>query len=98
MQATKPGGALVLVGMGQPIQTLPLAAAALREVDIIGVFRYANMYEEGIQMFESGQLNGLEKLITHRFQGLGQVDEACQMAARADDDKGRVVLKVMVHQ
>ncbi|KAI9879798.1 MAG: hypothetical protein M1823_006797, partial [Watsoniomyces obsoletus] len=36
--AATAGGKLILVGMGSPVQTLPLGAAALREVDIIGVF------------------------------------------------------------
>lgn len=39
----------MLVGMGTPIQTLPLSAAALREVDLCGVFRYAGTYPEGIR-------------------------------------------------
>lgn len=41
-QATKSGGVAVLVGMGAPEQTVPLAAALSREVDIRGIFRYVN--------------------------------------------------------
>lgn len=47
--AAKAGGKVMLVGMGTPIQTLPISAAALREVDLCGVFRYAGTYEEGIR-------------------------------------------------
>lgn len=54
--ATAPGGATVLIGMGTPIQTLPIGAAALREVDIIGVFRYANTYPTALAMLSSGAL------------------------------------------
>lgn len=34
MQATRPGGALVVTGMGQPVVTLSLTPALMREVDI----------------------------------------------------------------
>jgi L-iditol 2-dehydrogenase len=43
-QATRNGGRVLLVGMGTSVQTLPLGAAALREVDLLGVWRYANTY------------------------------------------------------
>jgi L-iditol 2-dehydrogenase len=45
IKATKAGGVLVMVGMG-PLQVkVPLVSAACREIDILGVFRYANWYE-----------------------------------------------------
>lgn len=42
LQATKSGGRAVLVGMGNPEITVPLAGAVAREVDIRGIFRYVN--------------------------------------------------------
>jgi L-iditol 2-dehydrogenase len=39
-QATRLGGKVMLVGMGTPNVMLPLSAAACREVDLVGVFRY----------------------------------------------------------
>ena len=56
--ATNPGGKVIMVGMGTPIQTLPLSAAHLREVDILGIFRYANTYPTGIRLLESQARNG----------------------------------------
>lgn len=50
LYATRPGGKVIMVGMGTPIQTLPMSAAHLREVDILGIFRYANTYATGIRM------------------------------------------------
>lgn len=44
VQATKSGGVAVLVGMGAAEQTVPLAGALSREVDIRGIFRYVNEY------------------------------------------------------
>ena len=98
--ATRPGGKVVIVGMGNPVQTLPISAAALREVDILGTFRYANAYPEAIELVSSGQQNpqlpDLEQLITHRFRGLDNVESAFDMAARTRDADGKLVLKVVV--
>lgn len=97
--ATTPGGKLLLVGMGNPTQTLPLGAAALREVDIIGVFRYANCYPAAIALFASGQLDGVaEDLVTHRVH-LADGEKAFRLAAnqgRQGEDEGRVPVKVVV--
>ena len=83
--------------MGNPVQTLPISAAALREVDILGTFRYANTYPEAIQMVTSNKgLPDLQKLVTHRYKGLENVERAFQMAARSHDEDGSLVLKVVV--
>lgn len=88
----------MMVGMGNPIQTLPISAAALREVDLIGVFRYANTYGEAIEMVSriSPKLLDLSTLITHRFKGFADIPKAFAMAGRVKDDKERLVLKVIV--
>ena len=96
--ATRPGGKVVIVGMGNPVQTLPISAAALREVDILGTFRYANTYTQAIELISGHNplLPDLEKLITHRFNGLDDVESAFEMAARTKDADGKLVLKVVV--
>jgi L-iditol 2-dehydrogenase len=88
----------MLVGMGHPIQTLPLAAAALREVDIVGVFRYANTYPESIEIVQQAMKEGIDltKLVTHRFKGLADASKAFDMAGRTKDDDGKLVLKVVI--
>jgi L-iditol 2-dehydrogenase len=55
-----------MVGMGTPIQTLPMSASHLKEVDIIGIFRYANTYPTGIKLISAGVLPSLDNMITHR--------------------------------
>jgi L-iditol 2-dehydrogenase len=88
----------MIIGMGNPVQTLPISAASLREVDLVGVFRYANTYPRAIELLASGNplLPDLTKLVTHRFSGLDNIPKAFDMAARVKDDEGNIVLKAMV--
>ncbi|KAJ0159406.1 Sorbitol dehydrogenase [Colletotrichum tanaceti] len=96
--ATRPGGKILIIGMGTPIQTLPISAAALREVDFIGVFRYANTYPKAIDLIATKPkgLPALEKLFTHRFKGLKTIQDAFGMAGKVKDESGNLVLKVLV--
>ena len=92
-----------MIGMGNPVQTLPLSAAALREVDLVGVFRYANTYPYGISILAGEKqdfgrsLPDLTKLITHRFHGLESITEAFEMAGKGIDEQGNLVLKVLIN-
>ncbi len=84
--------------MGTPIQTLPISEASHREVDLLGVFRYANTYPAAVDLLAGShpRLPPLEKLITQRFRGMEDIPKAFDMAGRASDDEGNLVLKVMV--
>lgn len=88
----------MIIGMGTPIQTLPISAAALREVDLVGVFRYANNYPEVINMLsvKNATLPDVTKLVTQRFEGLDKIPEAFDMAGKVKDGNGNLVLKVVV--
>lgn len=88
----------MIIGMGTPILTLPMSAAALREVDLIGVFRYANTYKEAIKLLSNrpASMPDLATLVTHRFNGMDRIPDAFSMAAKVKDDAGRLVLKVVV--
>ncbi|KAF2141193.1 uncharacterized protein K452DRAFT_326949 [Aplosporella prunicola CBS 121167] len=97
--ATRPGGRVLLIGMGTPIQTLPISAAALREVDLVGVFRYANTYPTGIEVVSKPagpDYPNFSKLVTHRYKGLDAIPQAFEMAGKTKDPDGRLVLKVVV--
>lgn len=111
LYATRPGGKVIMVGMGTPVQTLPLSVAHLREVDILGIFRYANTYATGIRLLcargkgkgkEGGGgaaasgLPSLDDMVTHRFKGLHSAKQAFELAGRTVDDEGRLVLKVII--
>lgn len=89
----------MLVGMGTPVYTLPISSAASREVDLCGVFRYANTYPEGIEILSrkpTKYMPDFSKLITHRFEGLRSVDKAFATAGKTKDENGSLVLKVIV--
>ena len=96
--ATRPGGKVILIGMGHAVQTLPISAAALREVDLIGSFRYANTYPKGIEILSrtGPDYPRFADIITHRFYGFNTLDQAFQMAGRTKDDDGKLVIKVVV--
>ncbi len=84
--ATRPGGKVLMVGMGSPVQTLPVAQAALREVDLLGVFRYAGAYEQAAGLAGSGDpsLPGLEGLVSHKVVGVDYVKDAFELSGKGD--------------
>ncbi|KAL4871212.1 hypothetical protein BDV12DRAFT_206797 [Aspergillus spectabilis] len=95
--AASPGSVLVQIGMGNPVQTVPVGAAALREVDIIGVFRYDGYaYPAAIELMASGKMRVVEeKVVTHRV-GLGDGARAFGLAGKGVDEEGRAVVKVVI--
>ncbi|KAG2471332.1 DHSO dehydrogenase, partial [Polypterus senegalus] len=64
--ATRSGGVLVLVGLGPEMVKVPIVNAAVREVDIRGIFRYCNTWPMAISMLASKKVN-VKPLVTHRF-------------------------------
>ncbi|KAI5815653.1 chaperonin 10-like protein [Pyronema omphalodes] len=94
--AARSGGALMLIGMGNPIMTLPISAAALREVDILGGFRYANTYQLAVELLASGKLQNIERLVTHSFKGMERIEAAFRIAAQKMDEDGQLIVKVEI--
>ncbi len=106
LYATRAGGKVIMVGMGTPVQTIPMSVAHLREIDILGIFRYANTYATGIRLLcarEQAIKNGgssilpsLDEMVTHRFKGLESARRAFELASKTVDGEGRLVLKVVI--
>ncbi|XP_062381242.1 sorbitol dehydrogenase [Sardina pilchardus] len=91
--ATGPGGVVVLVGMGAEMTTVPLLSAAVKEVDIRGVFRYCNTWPMAIAMLASKKVN-VAPLVTHRFP----LEEAMQAFETTRQGLGvKVMLKCDPH-
>ncbi|XP_075361641.1 sorbitol dehydrogenase isoform X2 [Mycteria americana] len=87
--ATRSGGTLVLVGLGPEMVTVPIVNAAVREVDIRGIFRYCNTWPVAIALLASKRIN-VRPLVTHRFP-LEKALEAFETTKRGEGVK--VMLK-----
>jgi L-iditol 2-dehydrogenase len=91
LNATRPGGVAMLVGLPpDPTVEIDLVAAASKEIDIRGQFRYANRYPPAIALTTRGRVD-VSSIVTHRFD-LGQAEAALRFA---DEHKDKA-LKVMV--
>jgi len=88
--------AVMLIGMGEPNISFPISAAAFREVDIIGVFRYCNTYLRAIEILRKKEIRSLKKLITHTFEGLRYGADALDLASKPKDNGGKLIVKVVV--
>lgn len=74
---------------------LPVSTCLIREVDLIGVFRYANTYPEALALLASGQLGDVGKMVTQKYP-LDQAVQAFEDVRRGRDKDGKPVIKVMV--
>ncbi|EOR00568.1 hypothetical protein E3P92_03187 [Wallemia ichthyophaga] len=93
--AAKAGGKVVYIGMGTPNATLPVSAAAFREVDLVGVFRYSNTYDDALEMFAANKLASADSLVTHKFK-LSDSKNAFETLSNGKDENGRPAIKIMI--
>ncbi|WOO80863.1 Sorbitol dehydrogenase [Vanrija pseudolonga] len=93
--AAAPGTKVLYVGMGTANLTLPIGPSMIREVDLIGVFRYCNTYPEALALLGSGKLGDVSKMITQRYP-LDRAVEAFEDLRRGRDKDGNTVIKAVV--
>lgn len=89
--ACKPGGTVVLVGMGGPMSKVPIVEATIKEIDLKGSFRYANNYQTALDLVASGRVD-VKPLITHHFK----LEETLQAFETAKTGKDGAI-KVIIH-
>lgn len=76
--SVRAGGRVVLVGMSNTDPTIPIGRVQSRELNIKGVFRYANTWRQAISMLASGLVD-LDSLVTATF-GLEDTEAALREA------------------
>eukprot|EP00759_Apiculatamorpha_spiralis_P048159 PhF_6_TR43506/c0_g1_i1/m.66785/K00008/SORD, gutB; L-iditol 2-dehydrogenase len=94
---TKSGGVVCCVGLGPAEVKLPLVDAAVREVDIRGIFRYSNTYPLALSMIATKQVD-VKPLITHRYPFTERaVRMAFDAALKGECDNKKPSIKVIVN-
>lgn len=92
IHTVKRGGRIVLVGM-PAVDDIPVNVNTIidSELDVYGLFRYANTYPGAISALMNGNVD-IEKVITHKFS-LEQTVEAVETARTQKDTS----IKVMIY-
>lgn len=88
--AVRPGGRVVIVGMGAPRVSVPLIDMQAREVELVPVFRYAHTYSAALGLVARGAAP-VGRLVTDRLP-LSAVEEAFARARAAAPGTIKVVV------
>jgi L-iditol 2-dehydrogenase len=87
------GGRVAMIGLPPEDNfPYPLVAAMAREVDIVTVFRYANVYPAAIALVAEGRVD-VKGLITHRFP-LEEAERALRLSDRRDDGVVKALVEI----
>ena len=93
VDVTKRGGKVVLVGIPSRAEfDFGIIKTIDKELDILGVFRYANTYPGCVDLLNSGKVD-LKSLITHRFS-LEKTQDALQFAHENKAESIKVVVNL----
>lgn len=89
--ATRPGGVVAMIGIGNRDTKILTSLAIFNEIDIRGVSSHANCFPEAIQLISTGKID-IKELVTKTFS-LEQVKQAFQTAQAATEG----VIKVHIN-
>ncbi|XP_065579172.1 sorbitol dehydrogenase-like isoform X2 [Artemia franciscana] len=89
IKCLKRRGILVTVGRGTPEVSLNVSQILQKELEIRGIFRYANCYQKALDLVSSGKVD-LSRFVTHRFA----LEESEQALEAAHGGKG---VKIMIN-
>jgi L-iditol 2-dehydrogenase len=86
------GGKIVIAGITMHTEyvPVPLRRLMLKEIDLISLYRYANMYDRALKLVSAGKAD-LESLVTHHFP-LEKTGEAMEFAGSNPDRAMKVVI------
>lgn len=88
----KRGGKVVFIGLSaKDMVDYNVVEVSGKELDVLGIFRYANVYRKAIDMVSAGKID-LKSMITHHFP-LERTQDALDLA----DTKKNEAIKVIVN-
>ena len=93
VELVRRGGKIVWIGLpGEDPVAISVHQVIDKELDLLGIFRYANVYADAVRLVASGQIS-LKPLVTHRFP-LAETAEALLTAGRRGDSAVKVLVEV----
>lgn len=89
----RPGGTLACIGMPTEPVTIDIVALQVKEIRVVTVFRYANVYDRAISLMAEGKID-VKPLIsaTYPFRDSIEAFERAD-AARPDDVKIQITMR-----
>ncbi len=86
-------GAVVIVGRPEVSETpLNIEQIAVKELDVRGIFRYANVYPESMNMVSTGKID-VSSIITHTYK-LEEIQQAFRCVSEKKDDVVKTLVKL----
>ena len=97
VQALRPKGRFVQVGMGRSEVEFPITRICVKEIYLTGSFRYgAGTYKTSINLVSTGLID-VTKMVTHRFLFKDAV-KAFETTTKGVGEDGKTAIKVQISQ